>query len=59
VSVGTPENHGVVRRDFVEISGGDVAMVGKFAFIPAGALDPFTGFSRSGLFADEFDGVTY
>src|SRR5205823_11194076 len=36
---------GVVRRDFVEVGGVDVAVFGELALVPAGAQDPFAGFS--------------
>src|SRR5215813_11581083 len=32
-------------------------MLNKFAFVPAGAANPFTRFEHGGLFADEFNHV--
>ncbi len=47
----------MVGSDGVEIGGGEVATFGELGFVPASALDPFTGSKRGGFFADEVDDV--
>src|SRR5580700_3052863 len=46
---GMDEPDGVIRGDGVEIGGGDVAMFGELALVPAGAGDPFAGLDQSDL----------
>src|ERR1022692_1679374 len=43
------EPDGIVGGDGVEIGGGDVAVFGELALVPAGAGDPFARFDESDL----------
>jgi len=52
------EPDGIVGRNFVEVGCSNVTVIGKFAFVPAGAPDPFAGLGSGNFFAYEFDGFS-
>src|SRR5579859_7417363 len=56
MSGGVSKPDWIVGRDFIKVGGGDVTVVGEFAFVPASAGDPFAGFAGGHALADHLDG---
>jgi len=56
---GVDEPDRIVGGDSVEIGGGDVAVFGELALVPAGAGDPFSRFNESDLSLYTGDDFSY
>ena len=59
VAGGVDEPDRIVGGNGVEIGGGDVAVFGELAFVPAGAADPFARLHESDLGLDPGDDFSY
>ena len=50
---GVGEPDGIIGRNFIEIGGDDVAVIGELAFVPARTLNPCAGSGGGDFVADE------